>query len=174
MKAMILGGNSPRHKQWIREVAGALEPAFEEVLVHDYASWADGSTTDVPSEIEAIKQATAQWDKFVIVAKSIGTVVATFGVASGELKADACVFMGVPLSVVKAEFANGFGLALERLPCVEFIQNEFDPYGSAAELEGYVKLHDPQAYTLTTVEHNDTHKYLDMQLIAGITSKLAK
>ena len=39
MNALILGGMSPQHKQWVQEVADVLRPRFDEVRLLDYLHW---------------------------------------------------------------------------------------------------------------------------------------
>lgn len=167
MNILVLGGNSQRHKQWIRDLGAALEPIAGSIIIHDYKSWEDGTDTDVQAEIAAIAPKIVDLDDVVIVAKSIGTVITTLGIASGAFNSTRCVLLGLPLTMVHKYFA-GLNDSLTKLPNVSFVQNENDPYGSVAEVEAFVKANPPRSYTFTRVANNDTHDYLDFDQIKEI------
>src|SRR5258706_12101649 len=100
MNALILGGESPRHYDWVRTVAEHLKPAFDKVVYLDYRHWSAGGGSDIEYETAEVAKLTDDLGEYVIVAKSIGTVIATLGIASGTLKPARCVFLGLPLGLV--------------------------------------------------------------------------
>lgn len=166
MSALILGGNSPRHREWIREVARHLEPVVDEAYPHDYQSWQHGGETDVAYEIEAAAQMVEHLDEYIIVAKSIGTIIAVNGIANGAFKARKCLLLGMPLSIAAENFPD-LGLSLERVPRASFMQNQFDPYGSATDLTDYVTSHQPRKYVIEVNPDDHSHDYLDFQQIVA-------
>lgn len=168
MNALILGGMSPRHKEWVREVAAELEPHFETVRFLDYKHWdTPDAEMDLEYEIAQAAKLAEELGEYVVVAKSIGMVVATLANARGTLKPQYCVFMGLPLKVVTAEIPE-FGSALPKLPATHFLHNEHDPLGSADKVKAYIEAHEPKGYDLL-VSPSDTHDYVDFKLITDLT-----
>src|SRR5258708_1357816 len=100
MNALILGGESPRHYEWVRTVAEHLKPSFEKVVYLDYRHWSTGGGSDIEFETAEVAKLTDNLNEYAIVAKSIGTVIATLGVASETLKPTRCVFLGLPLGLM--------------------------------------------------------------------------
>jgi hypothetical protein len=171
MNILILGGNSKRHYEWIREVKNALEPLVSEVRLHDYKHWVeDEPEANVEYEISAAAKTAEGLGDYILVAKSIGTVISTLGISKGLLKPKACLFMGVPLSVIPERFPN-FNEDLAKLPRVTFLQNASDPLGASTELEEFINIQPPKDWQLTSFTHN-THDYADMELIATLTRQL--
>jgi len=169
MNALILGGMSPRHKAWVRQVAEVLQPYFDEVRPLDYRHW-DAADTEMDLEYE-ISQADVlakNFDEYVVVAKSIGTVLASFANARGLLAPQRCVFMGFPLKVAEAQFPE-VANALPQLPPTVFLHNERDPLGSAAAVKQYVDAHAPKAYEFQVLP-GDTHDYTDFDLIVQLAA----
>lgn len=167
MNIVVLGGNSQRHQQWIRDLGGALEPIANKVIIHDYKSWEDGTDTDVEYEMSAIAPKIAELDDVVIVAKSIGTIVTTLGIASGAFNSTRCILLGLPLSMVHKYFPD-LGESFAQLPNVTLVQNETDPYGSVADVEAFVKANAPKNCTLISIPSNETHDYLDFDQIKSL------
>lgn len=167
MNALILGGESPRHYDWVRQVASALQPHFETVVYLDYRHWASGGSSDIEYEVGQAEQLARDLGDYIIVAKSMGTVVASLGTARGKLHPLRCIFMGTPLGLV--DHVVGASEAARLLPPTVFIQNEHDPYGSAKDVQAFVASHGNEDATFTSVP-GDTHNYVDFELI----TKLAK
>lgn len=81
MDVIFLGGQNPRHLAWSQRFAQAFESRGHSVRIVTYENWLDGSAvTDVETEVAATAAAAAQLPQGhrpVLVAKSIGTVIAT-------------------------------------------------------------------------------------------------
>ena len=105
---------------------------------------------------------------YVVVAKSIGTVVTMLANARGLLTPRRCVFAGFPLNVVTAKFPD-VAEALPKLPPTVFIHNEHDPLGSAEAVGTFVDAHAPQAYVFRALP-GDTHVYVDFELIRDLAT----
>lgn len=167
MNALILGGESPRHHAWVRVVAEALEPHYDKVAFLDYHHWqADGAEIDLEYELNAAAKLAGTLGDYIVVAKSIGTVIAILANARGRIAPHSCVFLGFPLRVVagvRPEVAAG----LKSLPRTVFVQNEQDPLGSAAAIQAYVEANPPARYKLQELP-GDTHDYTDFKLIAQL------
>ena len=168
MNALILGGQSPRHHEWVREVAGALRPHFGRVAFVDYRHWTSGGEIDVAYEMAVAAQQVASWDAYVVVAKSIGTVIATLGTAAGQLDPWRCVFCGFPLAVVQRAYPQVTS-ALAALPPTVCLQNEQDPLGSAAALQVYLtQAAAPKVRLLLTP--GETHDYLNFEQLSQLAA----
>lgn len=167
MQALIFGGMSPRHQAWVREVSAALQSDFDEVRLLDYRHWdSQNSAMDMEYEIaEAVRLAEGLTD-YVVVAKSIGSVLASLATARGLLVPRHCLFMGFPLRVVLEEFPET-AKALPHLPPTIFLHNESDPLGTSEAVRAYVAEHAPRQYALQTLP-GDTHDYVDFELIARL------
>ena len=166
MNVLVLGGNNPRHAEWVRELGAALTKTGHTVFLHDYAHWKSGAAlADIDTEIGRISKKLHGKRDFVIVAKSIGTVIATLGLARGAFRAISCVLLGVPHNGIAAEIKD-FAPGLSSLPKTTFIQNEYDPCGSAVGLDALLEQSYLMVYDLEVVFDNHTHDYFDFNLIA--------
>lgn len=171
MKILVLGGNSQRHYGWIRQLKGALEPFGHEVVLHDYKHWESGDPmADIEYEIGTVARRMADVTSYMIIAKSIGTVIAALGTARGELSPSRIVMLGTPYEGVAGEIPE-FISSLEALPYTMFVQNQYDPYGSADGLHKLLTDHSPVHYELTSVPDNTTHDYLDFTFINQLLTK---
>jgi hypothetical protein len=169
MNVLILGGMSQRHREWVRQVAAVLQPHFAEVRLLDYRHW-EQSDTEMDLEYEILQAAELAKDfgEYVVVAKSIGTVVATLANARGLITPRKCAYMGFPLKVVEADLPEVADALLE-LPVTSFLHNEHDPLGSAESVRAYISAHAPALYDFKTLP-GDTHDYIDLDLIAQVAT----
>ena len=165
MNALILGGESPRHYEWVRTVAESLRPHFDKVVYLDYRHWTAGGSSDIDYEIGQAALLAQELGEYIIVAKSMGTVVASLGTARGELHPLRCIFMGTPLGLV--ERVAGAPEATQKLPPTVFIQNEHDPDSSAEQVQAFVAERGNKQASCVVVP-GDTHDYIDFALIDRI------
>lgn len=167
MKVLILGGNSPRHYDWNRQLGAALAKAGYEPIIYDYVHWQTGAPlADIEAELSNLRQLMKEEHSYAIIAKSIGTVIATLATARGILRPSRCILLGVPHTGIAGDTAD-FLPSLATLPRTLFVQNEHDPYGSAEGLDALLERSCPPAYELAVVFGNTTHDYVDFeQMIA--------
>ncbi|MEO6761233.1 MAG: hypothetical protein ABI220_02535 [Candidatus Saccharimonadales bacterium] len=167
MNALVLGGQSIKHKQWVRDVAVALKPHFEAVVYLDYMHWQTGEA-DIDLEYEIFQAANLakSLGNYVIVAKSIGVIVAILAIARGVITPQKCVFAGFPLNVVESSLPE-VASALKSLPPVTFIQNGADPLGSAGSVQAYLDSYLASGYNLKIILGN-THDYPDFNLLVEL------
>lgn len=173
MNILILGGRSKRHYEWVRELASKFMGSGLNATYYDYTHWqTDAEKVDIEDEIVSISKFAFSFGEYIIVAKSIGTVIATLGVAAGKLTPKGCVFLGVP--------ANHFGQDLPdirnlftRLPKTFFIQNHADPLGSSTDIGEILQDYHPCDWDLIT-NSGDTHDYIDFNGIVDRTKELIK
>lgn len=168
MNILILGGNSAEHYRWIRNVKAALESDHHTVIVHDYRHWrTNAPQADIAYEIEQVAaKLSDQSTDWTIIAKSVGTIIATLGISQGRFTAASCIFLGTPIHGTMGSTPI-FISSLTNLPYTVFVQNEFDPFGSAVCLKHTLEgVH--LTYRYIVVPHNTTHSYTDYTLLEGL------
>lgn len=162
MNALLLPGNSPRHQAWIEELRTAVMPRFQQTLTLHYRHWQSGEPeADVDYELGVAEALADNLDQFVIIAKSIGTAIASDGVSKGALKPKKLILLGLPISSSYASerYKDWFdNIAIDIL----IAQNTNDPLGSFADVkQAFEKL---QNVSLVELPGN-THDYLDFEAI---------
>ncbi len=168
MNALVLPGMSVRHKEWARQVAEVLRPKFGEVRFLDYKHWdAPGTQMDLEYELAQAAKLAEGLDEYVVVGKSVGTILATLGTARGLFRPQRCVFLGFPHNGL-AETMPEVATALPHLPYTVFVHNEHDPVGDARTVQQYVQAHSPKAYDFQIIPGDKTHDYVDLAQIAQL------
>ena len=162
MNVLILGGNSKKHYEWNRQLAAYSISQGDTPVIHDYYHWSAGEELSINWELKRLRDTVASLDTYIVVAKSVGTVIATLGVARGILSPSRCIFLGVPVTGVVREVA-AFGLSLTSLPPTHIFQNEFDPYGTVLAMREYMSQYRTPKLTISSIPDIDTHEYLDFQ-----------
>lgn len=173
MHVIVLGGQSLRQQDWVREVRETLESAGFPVVLHDYAHWLQGDEKiDFEKELALIAAFAAELDDtYLIVAKSIGCVLTAVGVARGLLNPKGCVLLGLPLKI--AETSQEFATGLASLPMTIFVQKEHDPFGSYKAVRSFARPIASPATLFIPLAGND-HNYTDFELLAALTLRLQK
>lgn len=164
LNAYLLPGNSPRHREWVETFKQAIAPQFETVKTQHYQHWETGeSHAAVSEEINIAAHNTKNLSPYILIAKSIGTVIATQAVAQSILSPEKIILLGIPLR--GAIDRRTFVASLKTIPCpVTIIQNTADPFGSFEEI--YSTLSGLGAH-ITFVEFpGKTHDYLDFSAIS--------
>jgi len=170
MNILLLGGNSPRHHGWVRELQAHLQDGGDEVTLHDYRHWETGDeNADVPYEIDAVSNLANAQEHYMVIAKSVGTVIATRAIAQGKIHPSACVFLGVPHSSLGKHLPD-IRQDLGVLPPTVFAQNSGDPLGSADLVKEYVAQNHPATWEFVATP-GETHDYSDFQLIADLAAR---
>lgn len=164
MDILLLGGQSPRHLEWSRALAEALESHGHHVARLVYANWLAGTRViDIEAEVSAAAKLAGPLDRPVVVAKSIGTVIATLAIGRRLIQPAGEVFLGLPLEAFENDpEAVGY---LPKLPPVTVVQNEDDPFGSAEKAREFVSAHAPRQWRFETIPAVNTHDYVDSDAI---------
>lgn len=166
MNALLLPGNSPRHREWVDRLYENLSPQFDSAEVQYYRHWQTGEKkADVGYEMVVAKDKAAKLGSYAIVAKSIGTVIAARGTAEGLLSPDKLVLLGVPINGGAPR--DQFYQWLDHIGVpVVVVQNEHDTLGSFDDVKAAF---DGSSEHITFVETpGDTHDYLDFEAIAKL------
>lgn len=171
MNVLLLGGQSPRHYHWVREFRDVLETHGHAVTLLDYAHWLRGDREiDVEHELHAAARLASAMTDYVVVAKSIGCILTAVGHERGLLAPRAALLLGFPVHGREddAELAH----AVADLPPTIVVQNEHDPFGSAAEVGAYFAAHTPARYRLQAVPGIATHDYTDFEALTALVDEL--
>ena len=82
---IILGGNSESNKQWIIDIASQATQQGSDAYAHMYQHWEDGNPfIDINHELQVLQQLGLQ-EPYVIIAKSMGSILAIKGMYEGIL-----------------------------------------------------------------------------------------
>lgn len=166
MNALLLPGNSPRHSVWIEDLKLALTSHFEAIVTQHYRHWETGDeNANIDYEIGVAQQKAINLEPYMIVAKSIGTVIAVKGTTEGKLKPQKLILLGVPINggVSKDLF---FDWLKQVSAPVIFVQNTKDPLGSFSDVKSAFE---GKEGNVTFIElPADTHDYLDFEAIAKL------
>jgi len=163
MNALLLPGNSPRHAEWVEHLKTAITPEFDTVKTQHYHHWKTGEEwADVEYELTMARENTVALEPYVIIAKSIGTVIATRGVAEDVLDPTKIILLGIPINGgAKIELIKEW-LTEIAIPIV-IIQNMDDPLGSFADVKAAF---DGIGEHVSFVElPGETHDYVDFEAI---------
>lgn len=130
MNALLLPGNSQRHSKWMGDLKLAISPLLETIVSSHYKHWKTGEEcADVDYEILLAKESTKELGEYIIIAKSIGAVIAAKGTNNGAISPKKLILLGVPVNgVVSAKLFAEY-LTKITIPIV-IIQNTNDPLGS--------------------------------------------
>lgn len=170
MNILILGGNSQRHDKWTQELKKQLEIDKHEVRVQQYAHWkVENAEMDFEVELAALPENVKNFDDFIVLAKSAGTLLTTVGVARELFSPSSCLLLGFPVKAVIGDKEVARSLPL--LPETIFLQNTADPYGDAEELQNYIEAREPERYALET-DDKDDHDYVDFERIRALIAEL--
>lgn len=173
MNIVLLGGNSKRHYQWVRDLAVSLTSNGHTVILHDYKHWSTGDeSADIEYEIDSLSKQLEPYDNYIIIAKSVGTLIASLGIQRGSIKATHAILLGIPLDGVVSAYPE-FTNALRSLPPTAIVQNSDDPYGAAADVKHLVTQNIPtQTVSVLEIPDNSTHDYVDFALLNRIVAQL--
>ena len=167
MNLIILPGNSPEHERWLNEAANAFEPFFDEIHAVHYRHWQTGAPeVDESYEIEALRSLSMDMSDSVILAKSVGTVIATRAISEDILRPRNTVFLGLPIT------NSLFGTSLEEyglqnIVPLTIVQNTNDPYGSFTDVRDFLTKIGATQVALIEAP-GQTHDYEDYEQYSGL------
>ncbi|MBP7815072.1 MAG: hypothetical protein KA085_03030 [Phenylobacterium sp.] len=162
MKLLGLPGREPSTLAQMEALLARLEIGQTETEIRHHGFWAtDWSDPDVLPEAEAVARLSAD----LVIAKSIGTLVAMLAVAREGFAPTACVFIATPLNRLIAEEE----VALLEAHCAAiptlFVQQSDDFNGAYGPLAQIVARHPGCA--AVEIPGGD-HLYEDIELIAPL------
>lgn len=176
MQALLLGGQSKRHAEWVRAFTPVLTDAGFATAFVDYDNWtANSRSTDIEAELAVAARTVAGWDDYIVVAKSIGSVIATLGIGRQILQPRAALFLGFPLSALRElPHADEVRTAAAHLPRTVVVQNENDPFGTTVEVEAFFEAFGTADFRVDTVPGRADHDYVDFPALAQTAVAVAR
>ena len=169
MHIIYLSGGSVRNRDWIKQVKENFDKfSTGDILYYD--RWQTGDK-NINFETETNKLIELVKDKkdYCIFAKSIGSILTLKNIYEKNINPQKLIICGHPYNLAKE-----LGLPIDNylkslsIPAT-FIQNEFDPVFSFADLEKVLKLNNVQTYSTTKITGNITHDYDNFNQLIEIT-----
>ena len=130
MNVIGLAGNDPATEAWMQSLLDALPDASPGSFVAHYRHWDDGSRYDVAREAATLHAASPD----LVLAKSLGVVIALFANAHGGFAPAQAVFMGTPLRLFGEDQWDALRDFVQAVPTL-LIQQRDDGTGSFATLD---------------------------------------
>lgn len=141
MITYIIPGYSPHNKAWAEEVAkrlrlnGEIRPVFWE-------HWNDPENKFKPKEKANLLVRHAKGDKVNIIAKSIGTLVASEIVNQISQDINKVIFCGIPVNDIGSENSEFIKSQIKKLDDkIIIFQNVDDPHGSFEQVKSFGNVH---------------------------------
>jgi hypothetical protein len=160
---LVLAGGSERNRAWGEACVLAYRDWFDMTFFPQYDHWATGEKNlDFPIELQKIKDTVvgAGAGTWYVIAKSIGSVLATKAIANGLVAPERCVFFGMPLNLVAdSVFAGDFSLLRSLTMPVFAYHNDQDPTANYEFTKATLATEAPGVHLQTLV--GDNHDYLD-------------
>ena len=138
MHVTALPGRRSETEAWLRSVLVAA--GFPEAVVTRYRHW----DTEVEANVAFEAARLANQSPPLVIAKSLGTVIAATAFCLHKFRPTGAVLIGTPYAALESgdlRFLQQFSAAVETL----FIQQSEDPGGSAAELAAGRDADDPSS-----------------------------
>lgn len=160
MNIHFLPGLDPKTEAWAEKLMGELSVERDHLSIQRYDHWQEpGSRNiEIETEIEKLQRVTVD----LLIAKSIGTVLALFAVKNKVVRPQKMVLIGVPVLSCARENIDLKRLAEElRIPAL-YIQQKDDVVGSSDALYTEVGKA-PLAQIVETPGNN--HQYEDLTLL---------
>lgn len=174
MNIIYLAGNSLGNKTWIEKVKSEFD-SFSTGEILQYDHWTTGDKF-INFETESEKLAELVKDKkdYFVFAKSVGTILALITISENKFKPNKAIFCGLPYRL-----GGEIGVPLDQylkslaIPTI-FIQNEFDPVYSHAELKNVLDNNKPSNYQLILNSGDSTHDYENYDQLTSFAKELFK
>jgi hypothetical protein len=160
MNILILPGFSIKNRIWLEETDKYL--SREHLCIsHEWKHWQTGNNGDfsIEKEIPIIKKQIHAFSEVCIVAKSIGSYVASFLLKDSHITFPKIIFCGLPLTDLnqldQGQFKNNLsGINIDTFVC---FQNSKDPHGGYDEAR--VFLTEINMRFKVVMKDGDTHDY---------------
>ncbi len=139
MVTFILPGYSLKNKKWVEETAAGLNLDHETRPVF-WNHWDDPEKKFDPKEKVRLIVDTARENSINIVAKSIGTLVASHIISQVPGRIEKVIFCGIPLNDFNEEDKEVLRNTLRSFPAEKILcfQNEDDPHGTFDQVKDFL------------------------------------
>ncbi len=163
MHITALSGRRIESEAWLNALLAASN--YPEVVVTRYRHWETGAEADVAFEAARLANQAPQ----LVIAKSLGTVIAASAFCQYEFHPTKAIFIGAPYAAIghgESQFLRRFAASIDTL----FVQQAQDPGGSAAGLATSLQLSRGE---VVEVPGSD-HLYSDTNALALILCRWIK
>lgn len=135
MKLFLLPGSDLANKDWAERIRPILGQHADTVQIQNYKHWNTGGSMNVNQEVASFIETLESYQgPFGVFAKSAGILVALEALAESHEPPSYAIFAGFPLGMAALQDLEVVDL-LDTIDFpVLFIQNAYDPTGSAEEL----------------------------------------
>lgn len=155
MQTVILPGYSEKNKEWVSECANAL--TIEGIIRPvSWDHWQDPEAVFDAKEKGWLVARHARSEEINIVAKSIGTLIASFVIDAIPTQVKKVILLGIPLKDLTSEDKTRFlkGISLISPDQIICFQNDSDPHGNYNEVRDFL----PDKFNLVK-KVASTHEY---------------
>lgn len=164
MEVIILPGSGKKYNEpYLYETEDSVKDLFEKTHTLVYNHWTDETLEpDVDAEVEKLAEIVNKIaGKYIVHAKSIGTVITVKAIAKGKINPKKIVLLGCPWDEYSYETGN-FDEWIETLkekgiPAL-IVQQTNDPFFKYEQLEKFLDEHEMGNYQLIEIE-GDNHAY---------------
>lgn len=139
MVTFILPGYSPQNKIWAEDTANKLN-LNQEMRPVFWNHWGDPSKEFDPQEKVRLIIDVARQNSINIIAKSIGSLVASYIIQEVPERMQKVIFCGIPLNDINEEQKEVIRKALEGFPedKITVFQNIDDPHGTYDQVSDFL------------------------------------
>ncbi len=158
MVTFILPGYSVHNKSWAQTTAKELK-LDDEIRPISWSHWDDPGQEFDPKEKVRLIVDTARGNQINIIAKSLGTLVASYIIERAPDKIERVVLCGIPLNDLDEGDKEVYKRVLSSFPAEKIIcyQNANDPHGSFQEAEKFLTKIKPDIKVIS--KERDDHEY---------------
>ena len=157
MKIIILPGYSVKNFLWAQEVKNNLHDGSE-IILHKWSHWQGNGNFSINNEISQIKNYFDKQTSINLIAKSIGTLVASHLINKNANLFNKVILCGIPLNDLSSkEIQNYQALSRINLNHIVCFQNENDPHGSFIQVQKLLSSINPQIKLVS--KPGSTHDY---------------
>lgn len=160
MRIFILPGYSQKNRAWAEELKYNMQlPIPTEII--SWKHWETGNASDFDPVKEANKlseKIDSSEEEIYIIAKSIGTLVASYVLRAHPFLITKIIYCGIPLHDLSQNDREVYDV-LGDIPNykLHIYQNSEDPHGSSDEVTAFLKSINPQLTVIKRIL--DTHDY---------------
>lgn len=139
MVTIIIPGYSPHNKKWLEDTASQIKIDSEIRPIY-WGHWTDPNIKFDPKVKANLLDGVSGKRVVDIIAKSIGTLVASYLIQKSPEKIRKVVFNGIPLDDIDESDKEVIKNALRSLPpeSVVLFHNDQDPHGGIETLNGFL------------------------------------
>jgi hypothetical protein len=162
MVTLILPGFSPHNKGWLEDTANGIQVEGEIRPVY-WEHWTDAQNKFNPEEKAKLLDGVTGKRVVDLIAKSIGTLVASYIVQATPEKIRKVILCGIPLNDIKEEEKEKIKNALKLISPDNIIcfQNDEDPHGDFNQVKELMNEINPEIVVISKSSSDHEYPYQD-------------